>query len=61
MEGELAVVRNIETLLSRQLDEADTYSRRFCMIVTGLQKAKNDEANKEDLLNKYQPSRKRQG
>ena len=28
MEGELAVVRNVNTLLSRQLDEADSYSRR---------------------------------
>ena len=36
MEDELAVVRNVNTLLSRQLDEADTYSRRSCMIVTGL-------------------------
>ena len=61
MEGELAVVRNVDTVLSRQLDEADTYFRRFCMIVMGLQKAKNDETNKEDPLNKYQPSRKRQG
>ena len=31
MEGELAVVRNVNTLLSRQLDEADSYSRRACM------------------------------
>ena len=36
MEDELAVVRSVNTLLSRQLDEADTYSRRSCMIVTGL-------------------------
>ena len=32
-----------------------------CMIVTGLQKPENDEANKEDELNViYRPSRKRQ-
>ena len=34
MEGELAVVRNVNTILSQQLDEADQYSRRSCMIVT---------------------------
>ena len=28
MEGELAVIRNMNTLLSRQLDEADSCSRR---------------------------------
>ena len=28
MEGELAVVRNVNTILSQQLDEADQYSRR---------------------------------
>ena len=36
MEGELAVIRNVNTLLSRQLDEVDSYSQRSCMIVTGL-------------------------
>ena len=36
MEGELAVIRNVNTLLSHQLDEADSYSRRSCMIVKGL-------------------------
>ena len=51
MEGELAVVRNVNTLLSRQLDEADSYSRRACMIVAGLQKPVNDEANEDDTLN----------
>ena len=28
MEGELAVIRNMNTLFSRQLDEADSCSRR---------------------------------
>ena len=51
MEGELAVVRNVNTLLSRQLDEADSYSRRACMIVAGLRKPVNDEANEDDTLN----------
>ena len=51
MEGELAVVRNVNTLLSRQLDEADSYSRRGCMIVTGLRKPVNDETNEDDALN----------
>ena len=36
MEGELAVIRNVNTLLSRQLDEADSNSPRSCMIVMGL-------------------------
>ena len=51
MEGELAVVRNINNLHSRQLDEADLYSRRSCMIVTGLRKPLIDEANEDDALN----------
>ena len=34
MEGKLPVVRNINNLLSRQLDEADSYSRESCMIIT---------------------------
>ena len=51
MEGELAVVRNVNTLLSRQLDETDSYSQRSCMIVTGLRKPKNDKTNKDDALN----------
>ena len=51
MEGELAVVRNVNTLLSRQLDETDSYSLRSCMIVTGLRKAENDKTNKDDALN----------
>ena len=51
MEGELDVVRNVNTLLSRQLDEADSYSRRACMIVAGLRKPVNDEANEDDALN----------
>ena len=51
MEGELAVVRNINTLLSRQLNEADSYSQGACMIVTLLRKSINDETNKDDALN----------
>ena len=51
MEGGLAVVRNVNTLFLRQLDEADSYSRRSYMIVTGLGKPGNDEANREDGLN----------
>ena len=51
MEGELAVVRKANTLLSRQLDETDSYSQRSCMIVTGLQKPKTDKTNKDDALN----------
>ena len=51
MEGELAVIRNINTLLLRQLDEADSYSRGSCMIVTGLRKPDDDETNKDDALN----------
>ena len=51
LEGELAVVRNVNTLLSRQLDETDSYSLRSCMIVTGLQKPENDKTNKDDALN----------
>ena len=51
MEGELAVVRNVNTLLSRQLDETDSYSRRSCMIITGLRKLVNDETDVEDGLN----------
>ena len=43
MEGELAVIRNVNTLLSRQLDEADLYSRRSCVIVTGLRKPEDDK------------------
>ena len=48
MEGELAVVRNINTVLSQQLDEADQYSQRSCTIVTGLRKPGKDETNDED-------------
>ena len=51
MEGELAVIRNINTFLSRQLDEADSYSRRSCMIVTGLRKPEDDKTNEDDELN----------
>ena len=50
MKGELAAVRNVNTLLSRQLDEADSYSRRSCMIVTDLRKPVNDETNEDDTL-----------
>ena len=48
MEGELAVARNVNTILSQQLDEADQYSRRSCMIVMGLRKPGKDETNDED-------------
>ena len=51
MEGELVVVRNVNTLLSRRLDETDSYSQRSCMIITGLRKPVNDETNVEDELN----------
>ena len=51
MEGELAVIRNVNTLLSCQLDEADSYSRRSCMIVTGLRKPEDDKTNEDDALN----------
>ena len=51
MEGELAVIRNVNTLLSCQLDEADSYSRRSCMIVTGLRKPEDDKTNEDDVLN----------
>ena len=50
MEGELAVVQNLNTLLSCQLDDADSYSRRLCMIVMGLWKPENDETNEDDAL-----------
>ena len=40
MEGELAVARNVNTLLSRQLDEASSYSRRSCMIFMGSPKVR---------------------
>ena len=36
MERELAVVRNVNTILSQQLVEADQYFWRLRMIVTGL-------------------------
>ena len=48
MEGELAVVRNVNTILSQQLDEADQYYRRLCMIVTGLRRPGKDETDDED-------------
>ena len=32
------------------LDEADSYSQRSCMVITGLQKPENDETNEEDGL-----------
>ena len=48
MEGELAVVRNVNTILSQQLDEVDQYSRRSCMVVTGLRKPEKDETNHKD-------------
>ena len=51
MEGELAVIRNVNTLLSRQLDEADSVSRRSCMIVNGLRKPENHITNEDDMLN----------
>ena len=51
MEGELAVIRNVNTLLLRQLDKADSYSQRSCMIVTGLWKPEDDETNEDDALN----------
>ena len=51
MEGELAVIRNVNTLLSRQLDEADSNSRRSCMIVTGLRKPEDGKTNEDDALN----------
>ena len=51
MEGELAVIRNVNTLLSCQLDEADSYSRRSCMIVAGLRKPEDDKTNEDDALN----------
>ena len=50
LEGELAVVRNVNTLLLRQVDEADSYSRRSCMIVTGFRNPENDETNDYDGL-----------
>ena len=48
MEGELAAVRTVNTILSQQLDEANQYSQRSCMIVTGLQKPGKDEMNDKD-------------
>ena len=39
------------TLLSHEIGEADSYSSRSCMIVTGLRKPKSDETNKEEELN----------
>ena len=51
IEGELAVVQNVNTLLSHQLDEADSHSWKSCMIVKGLWKPKNDEINEDDALN----------
>ena len=36
MERELTIVRDVNTLFSGQLEEADSYPRRSCMIVTGL-------------------------
>ena len=51
MESELAVIRNVNTLLSCQLDEADSYSRRSCMIVMDLRKPEDDKTNEDDALN----------
>ena len=48
MYGELAVVRNVNTILSQQLDEAEQYSRRSCMVVMGLRKPEKDERNNKD-------------
>ena len=48
IEGELAVVRNANTILSPQLDKADEYSRRSCMILTVLGKSRKDQTNDED-------------
>ena len=51
MEGKFAVIRNINTFLLHQLDEADSYSRRSCMIVTGLRKPEDDKTNEDGELN----------
>ena len=48
MEVELAAARNVNTILSQQLDEADQYCRRSCMIVTSLRNPGKDETNDED-------------
>ena len=51
MEGELAVELNVNTLLSHQLDVADSYSQRSCMIIKGLRKPENSETKKQERLN----------
>ena len=48
MEVELAAARNVKTILSQQLDEADQYCRRSRMIVTSLRNPGKDETNDED-------------
>ena len=48
MELELAAARNVNTILSQQLDEADQYCRRSRMIVTSLRNPWKDETNDED-------------
>ena len=48
MEVELAAARNVKTILSQQLDEADQYCRRSRMIVTSLRNLGKDETNDED-------------
>ena len=48
MKGELAFVRIVNTILSQQLDKADQYCRRLCMIVTDLLKPRKDETNYKD-------------
>ena len=51
MEGELAVILNVNTLHSCQLDDVDSYSRKSWMIVTDLRKPDNDKRNEDDALN----------
>ena len=51
MEGELAVILNVNTLPSRQLDDVDSYSRKSWMIVTDLRKPDNVKRNEDDALN----------
>ena len=51
MEGELAVERNVNTLLSHQLNVADSYYQRSSMIIKGLRKPENSETKKQGRLN----------
>ena len=52
MEGELVISKHVSSILEEKLDENQQYSRRSCLLISGIMKKPNERSEETEILAK---------